>query len=155
MFILLVGCSTFGFISLRANRRNVLIYSWISIVIVIGIIFSLNKDPGSIFVRLLHFLMGLGLVRIYLTHQNKGFLIDDLRAILLPTAYMGSVTFFLALVVPSVFVTLDLEAQRMNTFLGLFNYSTPLIEGMGLIRPIGIFWEPGVFAAYLNILFLF
>lgn len=151
--MVLVGISAFGFVSSRIDKRNALIYGWISLVTLFGIVLSLNGDPGSIVVRLMNFLAGLSLVRIYLSTQHKNFLMDDLRAILFPTVYLGIATFFLALVVPSVFVTLESEAQRMQTFLGLFNYATPVIKGINSIRPIGIFWEPGVFSAYLNILF--
>lgn len=148
-----LGIVAFGVLSGKINRGKILIYSWLATVMMVSIVWSLNGDPMPIAIRLANFIGGLVLLRVYLNNHNKIHLTDDLRAILLPTVYIGLATFIMASVFPGLFIHLEFGAQRMTTFLGIFNYAHNSLGGANNIRPIGIFWEPGVFAAFLNILF--
>lgn len=151
--MIFLGIIAFGFLSNYIDRRKVLIYGWLAMVIMISITWSLNGDPLSIVTRLANFIGGLVLLKIYLKEQNKKYLMSDLRSILLPTAYLGLATFIVASIFPGLFIPLESSTQRMTTFLGILNYAHSPLGDASNVRPIGIFWEPGVFAAFLNLLF--
>jgi hypothetical protein len=71
VLVCLVGISAFGFASVQINRRNAMIYGWLSLVMLFGVILLLNGDPDAIIVRLLNFTVSLGLLRIYVNSLHR------------------------------------------------------------------------------------
>lgn len=150
--MLLIGAIVYRFGVPRLDMGKLLIYGWIYAVMVLAFLREQEIDTTTNFIRLGSFVAGLMLLNIYSDTKFGSRLLDDLRAILLPLPYIAIVTVALSFVVPGAFMRIEIGAQTMYTFLGVFSYAASLVETSNLIRPIGFFWEPGVFAIYLNIL---
>ena len=66
-------------------------------------------------------------------------------------AYQAIITFLLALLVPSLFISTGYDGTDYRTILYIFTCHV-MADGISILpRPDGFFWEPGVFQLYLNI----
>lgn len=151
LIVILIAIHSFGFLSLRVDRRKAVIYTWIILVMVFAFLREQHVDVIANVTRLTNFMVALAILKIY-WGDARGRFLDDYKAILMPIAVIGIITTFLAVVAPGLFGLVQVGSQRMFTLAGVFNYSVPLVQTVGPPRPMGFFWEPGVFAAHLNIL---
>jgi hypothetical protein len=150
--LFLIGSFSFRFIRSKIDLRKCFIYLWIALVMILATFGQKEIDIATNFIRLGAFAIGLLLLHIYRASKFGNHLMDDLRIVLLPLAYLGVTTFALSAVAPGAFTQVEIGRQSMFTFMGVLNYQASLSDTVGLNRPIGFFWEPGVFAAFLNIL---
>lgn len=151
MLVLLIAIHSYGFLSARISTRKTLIYAWLALVMIFAFLRVHHVDVSANIIRLVNFVVTLAILKIYWGDARKKF-VDDIVVLILPMAYIGLATGFLAAVAPGLFSFVHIGAQRMFTIGGIFNYGVPLVLESGLPRPMAFFWEPGVFAAHLNIL---
>lgn len=110
-------------------------------------------DLGSIITRYGAFLMGAALLGLYLDLPART-LANDLSPMLLLMCGQAVLTVILYIVTPGLFFPVIVQETTYFTIAGLFTYHRSVEAAAGLIRPNGIFFEPGVFQIYLNV-FLF
>lgn len=149
IFALLLGVAFFSFLSMRVDKRKMPAYIWFLLVISFSFLRIQEVDIFSNFTRIINFIIGFLLLKIY-CEESRLVLLRDLRVLILPLSYLGVATFLLGHLAPSLFFTFESNQQRMYSFLYIFNYVT--LNADSQLRPIAIFWEPGVFQIYLNIL---
>jgi O-Antigen ligase len=101
-------------------------------------------------IRFANFAAGLMLLQLYL-RTNQGQLAVDLRFLLKPMTAQAILTPILALVAAPLFLPITVQETTYQSFLVLFNYHVTLEDAAGLVRPDGLFYEPGVFQIYLNL----
>lgn len=144
--IFLLGIFYFKVVSLNIKRKNLFIHLWLFFVLVVT--FQL-ADSTAIVIRFINFLVALIILNIYWRTESE-VIVSDMISILRPMAYQSVLTVLLALLLPSLFMSIDILGTDYKTLLLLFNYHNT-VEGVSrLVRPDGFFFEPGVFQFYLN-----
>ncbi len=152
LLVILIAAVAFGFLSRTLNTRKTPIYAWILIVMTFAFLRPQDIDFSANFTRLVNFVVALAILNIYWSENRAALLLQDYRTIMMPIAVIGIITVIVAIGAPGLFSLVQSGSQRMFTLAGVFNYSVPLVADIGVPRPMGFFWEPGVFAVHLNIL---
>lgn len=150
LVILLISILYFRPFSGRVKTRNLLIYGWLALVIILTFVRFQPIDVVQNVTRLINFVIALVLLRIY-TQAGRDKLFDDLRTLITPMSYQAIATVLLAFITPEIFTFIEAESQSFYSFLGVLNYHVQNYSST-FVRPDGFFWEPGVFQIYLNIL---
>ena len=97
--------------------------------------------------RLVSFCSALLVLSMY---QYRDDFISDLYKILKLMPYQAILTVAIAAISQEVFTTFISNGIQYSTFLGVFYFH--VMGPMGLVRADGLFFEPGVFQFYLNLL---
>lgn len=106
-------------------------------------------DVLQIFVRGANFFAALLMANMYYKAGSIAFK-SDLYSILKWFPAQSILTAILATLLPFLFI--KIPGTDIYTFLlVLFHHTTDTSLSFGIVRPDGIFWEPGVFQIYLNI----
>jgi hypothetical protein len=142
---------------LFAHQMNVKPRGYASLIFVLlGTIFALSfyhaHSSGLLptLVRFANFAAGLMLLQLYL-RTSRAQLTRDLTILLKPMAIQAILTPLLAIVAAPLFLPIIVQETTYQSFLLLFNYHVTLEDATGLVRPDGLFYEPGVFQIYLNL----
>jgi hypothetical protein len=153
-----LGLLTFTFLILyiiyfgiNISKNYFKIFAWISLVVFFSFVRSDDVDLTANLTRMINFTIAFLAFAIFYEEKYDKFP-RDLYFVISPLPYVCILTFILANITPSLFVYLSNETQSMYSFLLLMNYSSSMGGYLGDVRPISIFWEPGVFQIYLNIL---
>jgi len=109
-------------------------------------------EPEQWITRLVNFSAGLALLNMYVT-LGKDRLHRDLFAVVRYMPYQAIGTVALALISKDLFTPIGMAdpvgGETGWTFLYLFNFHG--LGALGLVRPDGLFWEPGVFQIFLGL----
>lgn len=122
-------------------------------VLVVSLIGAGSIDIGPTATRYANFVGGLALLCLYLDLPRTTFA-QDLVPIARLFAIQTLTTVFLTLVVPGVFVPVDVGGTIYHTIFFIFSYHDVIVDPSLIKRPDGFFYEPGVLQIYLN-LFLY
>lgn len=148
--LLLVMCLIDRGATLTMSRRMIGAWLWLAAVTLLTLIRPGGVDIEATLIRLANFAGALALLRMYL-EAPEGSLASDLGAILpwfslqaLLTVPFGHLLGFLALQIES-------GGAEYSTFLLLFTWHETLATDFPVIRPDGLFYEPGVLQIYLNL----
>ena len=139
---------------LRAELTR--IWFFLVIVLVISLIGAAAFPIEDTAIRFANFAAGLILLSIYLD-LPKSQIMRDSFPILVFFSVQALLTPLFALAVPEFFIRVSNLNSVYYTFLGIFTYHEIGLGGGGLLglqRPDGFFFEPGVLQIYLN-LFLY
>ena len=135
--------------TLTFNRRMKPAWLWLGAVVLLTLIRPGGVDIEASVIRLANLLAALALVRMYI-EAPEGALAGDLGAILpwfslqaILTVPFGHLLGFLALPVES-------GETVYRTFLLIFTWHQAIFDSP-VIRPDGLFYEPGVLQIYLNL----
>ena len=148
ILILCITCNQGKIFTL--NKRLLPSVIMIFVILMISLVFH-YYTISSLFVRFSVFIISLFLYNFYLKRSNDEFE-NDLFVILKWMPFQALITVLLALFVPFLFLTVSLSNATYQTIFFVFTYHET-IEGLSrFVRPDGLFYEPGVFQLYLNIL---
>lgn len=132
------------------NKRLLPSVIIIAVILMISIVFN-YITISSLFIRFSVFIISIFLYNFYLKRSNDEFQ-NDLFVILKWMPLQAIITVLLALFTPFLFLTVPLSNATYKTVFFIFTYHET-IEGLSkFVRPDGLFYEPGVFQLYLNIL---
>jgi hypothetical protein len=132
-------------------KRQVLpILVLLSVILLLTVLRPVGTDIESTATRFANFFAGLLLLDLYL-RAGAECLRRDLYLILTFMAWQAVFTVVLAQSFNFLFVNMTVAETPYRTFLGLFTYHVMLEDSGFMIRPDGVFYEPGVFQVYLNI----
>lgn len=134
-------------LAMRPGRRK--IYLWVGLVVLLLFFTQGPGDIVSIVSRLTTFIAAVLLLEVYLNRPADRFH-EDLFKLLRLMSLQAILTWLLGTLVPGLFATVDVQGLDYHTFALLFNYHF-YEENVRYVRPDGLFYEPGVFQAYLAI----
>ncbi|MBL8481030.1 MAG: hypothetical protein JNJ60_02455 [Rhodocyclaceae bacterium] len=150
LLVLFMAIGYFGFANWTVNKRKVLAYGWLALVMVLALARLQDADLRANLIRFTNFLIAFALLQIYWAGGAK--LKGDLVVLIRPMVYQAILTVALALVLPPLFIPITIGEADLYTFLGILNFHSIREGSVRLVRPNGFFVEPGVFQIYLNIL---
>ncbi len=150
ILILLITVIYYNVISTKFCRSIIPIIIWYTLVLLLSFFHLQEVDAAQYFIRSANFVIGLILIHIYMKLSGD-VILSDLLALIMPMSYQAIITFILAFLFPSLFISVNMKGMNIQSFLLVFNFTTTFYSS-NIIRPIGFFWEPGVFQIYLNIL---
>jgi hypothetical protein len=126
-------------------------------VLIVTVFFHEDFDASTLLTRFAAFIGALFIFNIYIQIPREDFH-EDLYALLKWMPYQAIITVILTILVPTLFVHTAVSDENgvlisdYDTIGFVFTYHV-MIEGLqGLKRPDGLFFEPGVFQVYLNLL---
>ncbi|MDP1593571.1 MAG: O-antigen ligase family protein, partial [Gallionella sp.] len=151
LLILALGALFFGFLSAKVSKSKMSVYLWLALVMLFAFVRIQEIDLLANVTRGVNFMIGLLLLKIYWS-ENRIRLESDLLFLLLPMAFQCIATFAISYFAPGLFTLIQSDRQLLYTLIGVFNFSVPLATQGSFMRPMGFFWEPGVFQLYLNVL---
>lgn len=151
LLLLLLAGATLALTPRRHEReRFTPIFLLLGAVLLAGLARSGLADISATITRYANFLAAIMLLAMYLRIGRPAF-VQDLCRILHPLAWIALLTVLLSTVVRPLFTPLEVQETIYYQLFFIFNYHVVLEDAGGLMRPNGIFYEPGVFQAYLSI----
>ncbi len=132
------------------RARFLLIYALLGVAL-LAILFRAGlSELSATTVRYANFAGGVVLLHMYLRAGQAHF-IRDLVSILQPLAAIAIVTVVLATLIEPAFQPKEVQETIYYHLFYILNFHRTLEDAVGLQRPNGPFFEPGVFQSYLNI----
>ena len=150
LLIVMVLCLAQRGFRLTFDRRMMPIAALLAVALLLNLLRPSGPDAASLVVRYANFIAGLMLLRVYLA-AAPGSLTGDLAAILPWLAVQAILTVPLAVAVPQLFMTIDVNETLYSTMAGIFTHHATIEDAGFLPRPDGFFYEPGVLQIYLNL----
>jgi len=147
--VLILLCFVDRGATLTISRRTLPAWLWLGAVVVLTLVRPGGVDIVATLTRLANFAGGMALLRMYLA-AHEGALVGDLRAILPWLSLQAVLTVPFGQFLSALALPLTIADAQYNTFFLVFTWHQ-FLEGSSVIRPDGLFWEPGVFQVYLNL----
>jgi hypothetical protein len=135
---------------LTIDRRLLPVLGLLAVILVVSLLRDSGAGIVAIFIRFANFAAGLLLLDLYLRAGAEAFR-SDLFSITRIMAWQALATVALAAAAGPLFLSIDVNGTTYHTFLLVANYHTMLEDAGPLVRPDGLFYEPGVFQLYLNL----
>jgi hypothetical protein len=148
--VLLVLCFIDRGATLTISRRMLPGWLWLAAVLALTLVRPGVVDIGSTAVRFANFAGAMALLRMYL-EAPEGALANDLRAILPWMSWQAILTVPFGHLLGTLALSTTFDDATYHSFLLIFTWHDSLIGDSPIIRPDGLFWEPGVFQIYLNL----
>ncbi|MBC7505316.1 MAG: hypothetical protein H7267_06295, partial [Sandarakinorhabdus sp.] len=148
--VLLVLCFIDRGAALTVSRRMFPAWLWLAAVTLLTLVRPGGMDLQSTATRLANFAGGLALLRMYLEAPD-GSLGNDLAAILPWMSWQAILTVPFGHLLGALALPIAFDDATYHTFLLIFTWHDALVGDSPIIRPDGLFWEPGVFQFYLNL----
>lgn len=132
-------------------RRDLKPVGWVLLAaLLVTVVRPGPVSAASLVSRFTVYIAAVLLLHVYL-RARAGSLARDLQVLLRPMAWQAIATVILAHTVGGLFLPLPIGEQQYMTLLGVFNYHILVDELTTVIRPDGLFFEPGVYQIYLNL----
>lgn len=131
----------------RVHRAIVPVIILIFIVLFLEA-FRIESGIGRVFIRGANFFVAVLLLNLYML-QGMDVFREDFYYITRIFVFQTIATVVIFLILPGVFSAHP--GTGVKTFHYILYYHSTVSGGMGLVRPDGFFWEPGILQIYLNL----
>lgn len=159
IILLLMAFLFFGK-KLSKKKLNTSILTLLSVYVlfIVNYLFAVNEQSGS---KYMYYLMviSVSVMTVFHFFNNRSFkvLLDIIYSVLKFIMLYGILNFLAFFLIKNNLTTITSTYHECETFLNVFFYTTERgivnLFGIEFCRNQGLFWEPGVYQAFLNIFF--